>query len=92
MSSRVRLVAYGTVQGVGFRFFVVNAAMDAGVEAGWVRNREDGAVELEAEGTAESIARLREAVRRGPPWSEVERVEEEPGSDDPLPRPFMVRR
>lgn len=92
MIDRIRLVAYGSVQGVGFRFFVVNAAMDAGVEAGWVRNRPDGAVELEAEGTPRTLAALRDAVHRGPPWSDVERVEEEPASTEPLPRPFAVRR
>lgn len=70
----IRLVASGRVQGVGFRWFVVRAAEAADV-VGWVRNREDGAVEVWAEGTDEALRVLEEAVRAGPRHARVERVE-----------------
>ena len=44
----LHIVIRGRVQGVGFRAFVVRGAEDLGV-GGWVRNREDGAVEVEAD-------------------------------------------
>ena len=45
----LRVVAVGHVQGVGFRAFVQAACRSHGV-TGWVRNREDGAVEAELQG------------------------------------------
>ena len=64
----------GTVQGVGFRWFVVRAAADLGLD-GWVRNRADRAVELVAEGPSERLDELLAAVRVGPPSSSVQAVD-----------------
>ena len=83
---------YGTVQGVGFRWFVREAARAAGV-AGWVRNNPDGSVEIVASGDAARLARLRDAVQRGPPGSQVAGLDESPaGSTEELPFPFSVDR
>ena len=41
---------------------------------GWVRNLPDGRVEVVAAGTPESLARLEELVREGPPGARVSRV------------------
>jgi acylphosphatase len=71
---RRRVVVYGFVQGVGFRFSVERAALSRGV-AGWVRNRPDGAVEAVFEGEREDVEALVEACRHGPRGAEVERVE-----------------
>jgi acylphosphatase len=80
------------VQGVGFRWFVREAARAAGV-AGWVRNNPDGSVEIVAAGDAARIASLRDAIRRGPPGSHVTSVDESPaGSNAELPFPFSVDR
>ena len=76
-----RLTISGHVQGVGFRWFTVEAATREGV-TGWVRNLPDGRVEAFVEGDHESVTRLERAVRRGPPRSRVEHVsvvDEEPG-------------
>jgi len=71
----VHCVVYGRVQGVGFRFFVVDEAERLGL-VGWVRNRPDGrSVELWAEGSRTALERLVERVRVGPPGAWVERVE-----------------
>jgi acylphosphatase len=87
---RIRLVAYGTVQGVGFRWFVRRAALDLNL-AGYVLNRPDGSVEIEAAGPDPALEQLRRTVEHGPRLARVERVESlEPGSDE-LPAPFAVR-
>ena len=68
-------VVHGRVQGVGFRFFVVDEAERLGL-TGWVRNRPDGrSVELVAEGPRSRLEELRRAVTKGPPGALVERVE-----------------
>ena len=58
-------VIAGRVQGVGFRFFVEDAAAREGVH-GWVRNLPDGRVEARIEGDAEAVERVEAALRRGP--------------------------
>ncbi len=72
--ARLRAEVYGRVQGVGFRYFVRSHAQRLGVR-GWVRNRRDGAVELEAEGPREALERLLALIRQGPPAARVERVD-----------------
>ena len=64
----------GRVQAVGFRFFAENAARREGV-SGWVRNLEDGSVEVHAEGERDALERLELALRRGPASSRVDDVE-----------------
>ncbi|HEX6091378.1 MAG TPA: acylphosphatase [Gemmatimonadales bacterium] len=66
----VRFVVTGRVQGVGFRWFVVKQARALGV-AGYVRNRDDGSVEVVAEGEAAAVENLAAALRRGPPAARV---------------------
>ena len=49
MIVRVHILVQGLVQGVGFRWFVAREAGQLGLQ-GFVRNRAEGTVELEAEG------------------------------------------
>ena len=56
--------AEGRVQGVGFRMYVQQNAMDLGV-TGWVRNMEDGTVDMELQGTQEQIEKLEAIIRKG---------------------------
>ena len=58
------------VQGVGFRWFTRNAAGLYGL-GGWVRNRPDGSVEIEAEGQKEAVEAFLADVREGPRFSRV---------------------
>jgi acylphosphatase len=60
-----RFIVKGTVQGVGFRYFAIRAARNAGVD-GTVRNLPDGTVEAIAEGSPEAVADFRAALERGP--------------------------
>jgi acylphosphatase len=68
-----RFVLSGRVQGVGFRYFALDAARREGLH-GYVANRDDGSVEAVAEGDAESLERFERALRRGPSRSRVEHV------------------
>ncbi len=53
----------GRVQGVGFRYRASYTARSLGV-TGWVKNREDGSVEMEAQGTQEQINRMLTMLNR----------------------------
>ncbi|QUF66244.1 acylphosphatase [Bacillus atrophaeus] len=68
-----RIIADGRVQGVGFRYFVQSEA-DRYKLAGWVKNRDDGRVEILAEGSEESLKPFLNAVKKGSPFSEVTNV------------------
>lgn len=66
----------GRVQGVGFRYFVLDRALQLGLR-GWVRNLSAGGVEVHAEGGPEAIDRLGAELRRGPMMARVTEVVEE---------------
>lgn len=70
----VRVRVRGRVQHVGFRWFVARAARDLAV-SGWVRNAEDGTVEVAAEGPAAQVEQLLTALWRGPSQAVVQAVE-----------------
>ncbi|MFZ0043058.1 MAG: acylphosphatase [Solirubrobacteraceae bacterium] len=72
---RKHLVVHGKVQGVFFRDSVREKAENEGV-SGWVANRDDGAVELVAEGPTEAVEEVINYARRGPASAHVERVDE----------------
>ena len=75
MAVRKRVVVHGDVQGVFFRDSTREEAWRRGV-AGWVTNRDDGAVEAVFEGEDDAVSALVSFVRQGPPQADVERVEE----------------
>jgi acylphosphatase len=64
------------VQGVGFRWFVAKSADDIGVH-GWVRNEDDGRVQVYAVGTPDQLRELAGLLYRGPRMAEVRGVEEQ---------------
>jgi acylphosphatase len=65
----------GRVQGVGFRWFVHREASELELR-GWVRNTEDGEVEVVAAGSDADLAELRASLRRGPRGSRVDHLVE----------------
>ncbi len=65
----------GRVQGVGFRYFVNQTAGALGLR-GWVRNDDDGSVEVYAVGTSAQLSELAGYLRKGPRWAEVRGVDE----------------
>jgi len=88
---RMHVVVSGRVQGVGFRWFVRETAIELGL-AGWVRNRPDGNVEVAADGDDERVSRFRERLREGPPHAMVVSVDDVPSDTRDLPRPFQIAR
>ena len=63
----------GRVQGVGFRWFVQQEASEIGLR-GWVRNTDDGHVEVVAAGSPDEIADLKASLRKGSRGSRVDAV------------------
>ncbi|MBR1751195.1 MAG: acylphosphatase [Ruminococcus sp.] len=55
---------YGRVQGVGFRYRAYYAARNYGV-TGYVRNKSDGSVEMEAQAPEECIDKMILAIEKG---------------------------
>ena len=81
----------GRVQGVGFRWFVHREAAQLGLR-GFVRNTENGTVELAAEGPATAMTPLRGALDRGRGGSRGHRLTEQhltPGEAEAL-RAFTI--
>lgn len=70
------MIVHGDVHGVGFRYFVQRSA-DRLRLSGWVRNNDDGTVELVAEGSRDKLEELRRAVEQGPRMAHVSRVDAE---------------
>ena len=68
-----RYLVSGRVQGVGFRWFVEREAATLGL-TDWVRNREDGRVEVMATGTREQLSALHGRLREGPRAARVDEV------------------
>ena len=58
---RERVMFYGRVQGVGFRYRLKYSASDRGL-SGWVKNHYDGSVEAEVQGRKEDITSLIDAM------------------------------
>ena len=73
----LRLEILGRVQGVGFRYAMVQEAARLGV-SGWVRNRRDGSVEAVVQGDDAGVGALRAWAERGPPGAHVSAVTASP--------------
>ncbi len=75
-NARLQVSIHGRVQGVGFRYSVISAAQELGL-SGFVENRLDGSVYVEAEGPPAMLDRLEAYLRRGPRMARVEQLESE---------------
>ncbi len=75
MKKSVRLYITGTVQGVFFRGFVKENAERYNVK-GFVRNLEDGRIEIFLEGDSGDVNKMIELCKKGPKHSIIRKVEE----------------
>lgn len=74
MIARKYLIS-GQVQGVGYRYFVQRSSAKHQVR-GYVKNLEDGRVEVLVEGSARSVEAFRQDLAAGPAYSQVGQIEE----------------
>ena len=71
---RLHAIVHGRVQGVNFRYYTQQRAMDLGLD-GTVANRADGTVEVFAEGPRSALDALLQFLREGPSLAEVDQVD-----------------
>ena len=71
--TRRRIIVSGRVQGVGFRYATQREATRFGLR-GWVRNTDDGKVEIVVEGEVSTVDSLETWCRRGPAGARVSTV------------------
>lgn len=74
MAERLEATIRGSVQGVGFRWFVVREAAALGL-TGWTRNESDGSVMVVAEGEPPALDRLERHLAAGPPAADVRQLD-----------------
>jgi acylphosphatase len=72
---QLHAIISGRVQGVGFRYFVLEKAQLQGL-TGWVRNLWDGRVEVVAEGERQELERFLAVLKRGPSSAWVSAIAE----------------
>jgi acylphosphatase len=65
---------HGRVQGVGFRYWARSTATRLGL-SGWVRNCDDGSVELFYQGASDFVDQFEQLLEKGPPGASVSRVD-----------------
>ena len=75
MKKSIRLYISGIVQGIFFRNFVKENAERYNVK-GFVRNLEDGRVEIFLEGNVDDVNKMIEVCKTGPKHSQIKGVEE----------------
>ena len=75
MKKSIRIFISGSVQGMFFRQFVKDNADKKNVK-GYVRNLEDGRVEVFLEGQIDDVDSLIQICKRGPQHAQIRNVEE----------------
>jgi len=87
---RLDATVIGRVQGVGFRWFVLDAARSLDL-SGWVANEADGSVRCVAEGPRHVLDALLRALSTGPLNANVQRVVPRWGPAAGITGPFEIR-
>lgn len=70
---RYHIIAAGRVQGVGFSFFCIMNAQNYDL-TGWVRNMDNGMVEMEVQGEIDSIKKFLEIIKNGNRFIKVDEL------------------
>ena len=77
MKKSVRLYIEGIVQGIFFRSFIKENAEKNNIK-GFVRNLEDGRIEIFLEGITNDVNKMIEICKKGPKHSQIRNVEIKP--------------
>ena len=85
------IIISGNVQGVFFRKYTKQKADELKL-TGWVKNTDDGNVELFAQGDENKIEALIQWCHQGSPKSEVDQVEVKYVNADPTLTQFFIER
>lgn len=70
----VYLKIEGRVQGIGFRRWAVSKAREVGGISGWVRNEDDGSVEIFMNGEDDKVNIMINACYSGPLFARVDKI------------------
>ena len=89
MTTMLRVVVSGRVQGVWYRAWTEKTAKALGLH-GWVRNRRDGSVEAVISGDAAAVEAMLAAFWDGPDLAQVTAVEQHPHVEE-IPPGFFVK-
>ncbi|WP_077299778.1 acylphosphatase [Virgibacillus pantothenticus] len=88
---RIHAIFHGRVQGVGFRYSAKQKAVELDIR-GWVKNNEDGTVELEAEGSETNLQRFMNALENGMnPFIKVTHIDQKTYENEAGYSKFSVR-
>ncbi len=77
MKKTVRVYIHGTVQGVFFRGFIKENAERYNVK-GFVRNLEDGRIEVFLEGNVDDVNKMIKLCEKGPRHSQIKKIDIKP--------------
>ena len=69
----MQIQVFGRVQGVGFRYYTQQKAIELGL-TGFVKNKSDGSVFIEAEGEETKLNELLMWCHSGPSWAKIQEV------------------
>lgn len=84
------IIVSGDVQGVGYRYFAKKEALKLGL-VGWAANKQDGTVEIFAQGHPEAVQKFIDWCKKGSPMATVEGVTVEATEPDENLKNFEVR-
>ncbi|OYD09652.1 acylphosphatase [Paludifilum halophilum] len=87
---RNHIIVHGRVQGVGFRYYTQRIAAQYRM-VGWVRNKADGTVEIDAQGDKEQMDSFLRAVKKGSPHSKVTQIDIDQGLELKKYRSFQIQ-
>ncbi len=80
----------GRVQGVGYRYYVQNIAVQFGIK-GWVRNMEDGSVKAFLYGSPENVHSIISYMKKGPGSAFIEKLVWRESAADENIKTFTIR-
>ena len=86
----LKIVIKGRVQGVGFRYYTKKNADALGI-CGWVKNRQDGSVEVLAEAEGDQLDKFIGQLRQGPSSAVVESLKKEPTEQKSEGNGFFIK-
>jgi len=77
------------VQGVGYRYFVLQAAQKLHL-TGWVRNCSNRDVECEVQGSQENVKQFLSQLETGHTWARIDKIIKEECQQKSLERSFEI--